>query len=159
MTRTFECGFTLIEVLVVVALIAILALVGAPLGRAWVANANLENSENILKEGYAFARSLALENRGAAVGSQPAATLSIDDGRVIVTYSIRGLNNAGTNIAGTTETLWWRTLNRDVSAQLDAKCTAASLQLTNMGLPLNVSCLNVTLTAGGVDDLNISLQP
>jgi prepilin-type N-terminal cleavage/methylation domain-containing protein len=78
-------GFTLVELMVVIALFAILVLGTASLGRAWVANAHATNAENLLLQSYKQARATALINNNAVSGTAAAATLSITSTTISVT--------------------------------------------------------------------------
>ena len=70
-------GVTLIELMVAIALLAILALAIFPLGRAWVANQQITKTEKLFLEAYARAKNEALRNPNAVKGDVKTASLEV----------------------------------------------------------------------------------
>lgn len=83
-------GVTLIELMIGIALLAILAVAIFPLGRAWVANAQITKTEKELLEAYARAKNEALRNPNAVKEGAKAASLEVTSTTVVVKDS----NNA-----------------------------------------------------------------
>ena len=69
-----ESGFSLIELLVVLAIVAFLAFVTVPLASGWIRNAQLERDFAGIQRALGLAKALAMRNStGAAVNTLPAA--------------------------------------------------------------------------------------
>jgi len=66
-------GFTLIELMVTVAIMAVLALAGMPFAKSWMESNRQMQARNLLWEGIAQSRAVALRNPGGttAVPAQP----------------------------------------------------------------------------------------
>ncbi len=75
--RTLSRGFTLVELLVVVALVAFLAFVTAPLASGWLRNAQLERDFAGVQRALGTAKALAMRNAQAkpSAGFTPTAVL------------------------------------------------------------------------------------
>ncbi|WP_313035426.1 prepilin-type N-terminal cleavage/methylation domain-containing protein [Acinetobacter sp.] len=74
-------GVTLIELMIAIALLAMLALAIFPLGRAWVANAQITKTEKLFLETYTRAKNEAIRNPNAVPidSTTPAAVLIVDN--------------------------------------------------------------------------------
>lgn len=74
-------GVTLIEIMIAIALLAMLALAIFPLGRAWVANAQITKTEKLFLEAYSRAKNEAIRNPNAVPidSTAPAALLIVDN--------------------------------------------------------------------------------
>jgi prepilin-type N-terminal cleavage/methylation domain-containing protein len=147
MTIRSVSGFSLIELMVAVAIVAILALAAAPLGSAWVANSRIDNTANILAEGYATARALALENKANVSGVQAASAISVAGGIVSVSYLDA--------VTATTTTVWQKPIDTtvNVSPESNSACAALVVNFTNLGMPANGTCFNVSISSLGGTDL------
>lgn len=73
-------GFTLVELMVGLAVMAMLLLAALPLGRYWVNSNRQMQMHSTLLEGVSQARALALRNPAAQRASEPAATLQLRAG-------------------------------------------------------------------------------
>jgi len=62
-------GFTLVELLVVVAIVAVLMLVTVPYGGTWVRSAKLSVAKGELTQAHGFAKGAAFRNQWAAVNT------------------------------------------------------------------------------------------
>lgn len=72
-------GVTLIELMIAIALLAIVALAIFPLGRAWVVNQQITKTEKEFLEAYSRAKNEALRNPNAVKDGEIAATLKVDN--------------------------------------------------------------------------------
>ena len=71
-------GLTLIELMIVLAIVGLLALVATPLTSSWGASADLHTAAGQLNQAYAHARAVALRNEAGAVGDDAAARIVHD---------------------------------------------------------------------------------
>lgn len=129
---TKQSGYTLIEVLIVIAILAALVLMAAPLSGTWTASADAQQAEGQLKEAFSKAKSLAQRNEMAARGVTSVAAVCLDN-RVL---SVRkGIGNAaagcGANVAG--EQVWQAQLGGNVTL-LSAGAALACVCFDNKGL-------------------------
>src|SRR5690606_31472179 len=91
-------GFTLVELLITLALIAIVALAAVPYTTAWINTANVQTSAASLEQAFAKAKALALRNpAGVRVGT-PAASVKLVGNNLIVCSGAPG--DAGCAVAG-----------------------------------------------------------
>ncbi|WP_437882452.1 prepilin-type N-terminal cleavage/methylation domain-containing protein [Pseudomonas sp. LRF_L74] len=71
-------GFSLIELLVTLALLAFLLMLAVPFTSAWSSSAKLRDTENLLLQGAGRAKALAQRNHYGMTGNQVAARLCFD---------------------------------------------------------------------------------
>lgn len=74
-------GYTLIEILIVIAILATVVLMAAPLSGGWINASNLQESEGQLREAVSRAKSLALRNAIAAKGGMPVSAVCLNTSR------------------------------------------------------------------------------
>ncbi|WP_284321888.1 type IV pilin protein [Dyella acidisoli] len=86
MRSTFKMqGFTLIEVMVVIGLVAFLLTLGIPLAREWVLSAHQREAKGALDEALGRAKALALRNpQGLTDQTLPAAAVCLTAGKLVV---------------------------------------------------------------------------
>lgn len=94
-------GFTLIELMIVITLMAMLLLMAMPFLHAWIASNRQMQVRSQLWEGIAQVRALALRNPGAFDASEAAAVLSYSNGHLDVT------------VPGDTAALWQGDIDTD----------------------------------------------
>ncbi|MCY1278644.1 hypothetical protein D9M68_217700 [compost metagenome] len=70
-------GFTLIEMLVVLALLGAFAMLAVPFASGWTARARLNVAESTWQEAYGRAKAAALRNRHGIHGAQAASVLCV----------------------------------------------------------------------------------
>lgn len=131
-------GVTLIELMIAIALLAILALAIFPLGRAWVANQQITKTEKLFLEAYARAKNEALRNPNAVKGDVKAASLEVTSTTVLVKDS----NGAG---------IWSTAIAPTVTVTLSTGCTTGhkKIELNNNAHLLTGSCTFYTVAASG----------
>ncbi|MCO8108831.1 MULTISPECIES: pilus assembly FimT family protein [Acinetobacter] len=140
-------GVTLIELMIGIALLAILAVAIFPLGRAWVANAQITKTEKELLEAYARAKNEALRNPNAVKEGAKAASLEVTSTTVVVKDS----NNA---------TIWSFNITPTVTIQLStlpasATCDSATQKVelnNNASLQTNTCTQYLIQASGGQDE-------
>ncbi len=68
-------GFTLIELMITIALFGLLLFVGVPLTQSWTNSSYQRDAAGLLKQGISRAKATALRNQGAVQDTAPAAVL------------------------------------------------------------------------------------
>jgi prepilin-type N-terminal cleavage/methylation domain-containing protein len=139
MVKSRDRGFTLIEMAVVLAIMAFLALVASPFTVGWSNAARVRQSTHRLVEGAAHAKSFALRNAGAVTGDQPAAVLVAAGSRMCV-YS--GVPDA---LSCDGATVWSAQSTAHVELNGQAgQCVA----LNNLAMPVDATIGSVTCGSG-----------
>jgi|GEM_PF-1611294 len=77
-------GFTLVEVLIVVALIATLAMAVVPLGNSWTSSAESVNTKGVLSQAISRAKSTALRNGNKIAENNAVTAVCVSSGKVEV---------------------------------------------------------------------------
>jgi len=78
---THQSGFTLIELMITIAIIALLAVVAAPYTSSWIHEANVNEAKSTLHRAHGQAKAIALRNpNGVMEGNQVAASVKLDNG-------------------------------------------------------------------------------
>lgn len=145
-TRWPHAGFTLVEVLVVVAVVAILALASVQFGAHWSNSSRVTQAQSTLQQAFTVAKASALQNHTGAFHGDVAATLCLAANEVSV--------RQGARCEGST--VWVRPLPERVSIAFGTPAvSAACIALTNAAVPVAsvgaLSCatsLDYHITAG-----------
>lgn len=150
-------GFTLIEVLIVIAIFAMIILVGAPLTGAWVTDANRLETEGQLTQAMGRAKAAALRNYMAATGDTPVTAICLaDDNILTVLEGAPGTpspTSPDCNSATGTQ-LWRAKLHPKIVVQLNSEAFSC-VYFNNKGTPIKdcdstlIEPPEFTLTAGG----------
>jgi prepilin-type N-terminal cleavage/methylation domain-containing protein len=146
-------GFTLIEVLIVIAIFAMIILVGAPLTGAWVTDASRLETEGQLTQAMGRAKAAALRNYMAATGDTPVTAICLaDDNILTVLEGAPGTPSPDCNSATGTQ-LWRAKLHPSIAVKLNSE-EFSCVYFDNKGTPIKdcantISTLEFTLTAGG----------
>jgi len=131
---TRQSGITLIELMIVVAIIGLLAVVTTPFTQGWIDEARVNDARSLLHRGYAEAKALALRNPENAQGNQVAACLLLSDGVLLVRES----QPSGAACNG--DTVWqgdWPS-GVDLIDESDER-EITEIHINNRGQPLNSS--------------------
>lgn len=123
-------GVTLLELMVVLAIVAILLLLAVPLGSAWIAGAQVAETKALLQQGYANARALALRNPAASSDGAPSAALKLDGDFLLVCKGDR--SNSACARTDASGTVVWKT---DVVRGTGVSVTVTSVNLSSRGIP------------------------
>ncbi|WP_187671625.1 pilus assembly FimT family protein [Zestomonas carbonaria] len=95
-------GFTLIELMVTIAVMAMLIMLAAPFASGWTERAQLNSAESIWREAYGRAKAAALRNRHGAHGDQVVSFLCLNDGAL----GVRVARDADTPASCSSTELW-----------------------------------------------------
>ena len=153
-------GFTLIELMVTLAILAMLLLMAAPLAADWVHGARTLQARGTLVQGFENAKALALRNPCAdpnATGTPAAAALEAKIEGTTVTLNVLALPQgvSGCALLGARPNPQWTarlpdgvglTLNGTL---LTTSSTPLTVQLDNRGLPVSAASIPFTLRRGG----------
>ena len=151
-------GFTLIELMVTLAILAMLLLMAAPLAADWVHGARTLQARGTLVQGFENAKALALRNPCAdpnATGTPAAAALQAETDGTTVTLNVLALPQgvSGCALLGARPNPQWTarlpdgvglTLNGTL---LTTSSTPLTVNLDNRGLP--AASIPFTLRRGG----------
>jgi len=149
-------GFTLIELMITIALFGLLLFVGVPLTQSWTNSSYQRDAAGLLKQGISRAKATALRNQGAVQDTAPAAVLC-HSGQNLKLFRL----NAGQSIDCTTTNtpVWTSTIPAAAGIKvggIDMTCVAFS----NRGLAVSGSpCTTGTLqvTAGSESSVDVPL--
>ncbi|KPA91581.1 MULTISPECIES: pilus assembly FimT family protein [Pseudomonas] len=149
-------GFTLVELMITVALLGLILMVGVPLTQSWTNSSYQRDAAGLLKQGISRAKATALRNQGAVQDSAPAAVLC-RSGQNLKLFRL----NAGQSIDcnATSQPVWSSTIPAAAGikvAGVDMACVAFS----NRGLAVSGnSCSTGTLqvTAGSESSVDVPL--
>jgi prepilin-type N-terminal cleavage/methylation domain-containing protein len=145
-------GFTLIEVMIVVAIFALIVLVAAPLSGGWIRESDLVTAEAQLTEAIGRAKAAALRNGRAATDENPVAAVCRSDSNLLTV--IEGTAAAAPSCAPTGNQIWQAQLSSHVTVEVDSSnlsclCFSNKGQLTTAGACGSCSTsTNFTLNAG-----------
>ena len=135
-------GFSLMETMVVMSIIAIVLVVSVPLASGWMASSRLGLAESQMLQAYARTKSLALRNPEAMRGGEVAATLQIDASGTLTVNQPNGLLN------------WQVTPGEGISLFLAASATATvpgcsnRITLDSSSLPLSACTVYILSVEG-----------
>ncbi|MCD5996713.1 type II secretion system protein [Pseudomonas sp. CDFA 602] len=124
-------GFTLVELMITLAVFSFLLTMGVQLTSAWMDSAKQRDAAGLLKQGISRAKATALRNPGAAPEGSSAAVLCLS-GQALKLF---GATQSGAiNCASTTGVLW--TAQLPASATLQANGSDLScIAFNSRGLP------------------------
>lgn len=148
-SRIQALGLTLIELMVVVAIMSTLAMVAARFGVQWSNSSKVTQAQAMLQQAYALAKATALQNYRGQVNGGAAAVLCFSNTQLNV-YQ-------GPTCSG--KAVWTRPWDSGVAITFGTPATAAScIGLTSAAVPVAsagaLTCatnLNYSLTAGTVN--------
>ena len=145
-------GFTLIELMVVLSVMALLMLVAAPLGADWVHSAQTRQARSKLQSGYGLAKALAMRNPCQAQGTESAAVLRAVQADGALQLQVQAVRDdtvqATLGVCATPPAPLWRaTLQGGVALVLAGTAvtpaTPAAIALDSRGQPLGSTAFSV----------------
>ena len=138
-----SCGLTLIEVLIVVALIAMLAVTAAPLTGSWIAESQITDAESTLTEAVGRAKSAAMRNKPAVEGAGAVAIVCISSNKVEVKERKPGVGALAcvANDSDSVE-LWSSSMPSQITLSYNPEGTlaVACMCFDRRGLPTTSNC-------------------
>lgn len=133
-----KSGFTLVELMIVIAMMALLIMAVAPLTTAWVNDADLLKVEGDLTQAVGRAKAAALRNEGAAINDQPASAICISTTNLL-TLLERSSAAAPNCTAGTGNQTWSTQLAPSVAVSAN-NLAVTCMCFDNKGLPTSNAC-------------------
>ncbi len=131
-------GFTLIELMVTIAIMTILMLLAIPLTMSWVNSAQVGETKSLLMQGFGHAKSVALRNPDAikASDSDRVAGLKLIDGATLLVC--KGDPTLGACAEGGGNLVWQTDLTRGTGVNVTFNSSnSATVALDNTGMPLD----------------------
>ncbi len=155
--RQHQKGMTLIELIIVIALLAILAAAAAPFTTKWVESARITETHGILEQAVGQARAAALRNPTALSGDTPASKICNDSTGVHIVLPIA--SNSVLDCASPPAQPWLNKLPLNTTIKQGANDWSCAC-FNNRGLLTNstASCtgcatsLALTIIAGSEND-------
>jgi prepilin-type N-terminal cleavage/methylation domain-containing protein len=146
-------GLSLIELMLVIALLAILAVIAAPFALGWSYGASTLDAKGKLVFGYSKAKAVALRNPTNALHGVASAGLAVlTDGMTTTVLVCSGSSSACTPTSGSLQ--WSATypgaITTTVGGTTVASAVTAHLDIDSRGIPL--SATTFTLSRGGGND-------
>ena len=124
-----QSGFTLTEVLIVMAITGVLAATTAPYSSNWTDNAGVRNAVDMLNQSYQNGKTIALRNPLQVLGSNPAAGLKLESG---VLLTCQG-SPTDTNCTASGSRVMWETTIPDGVAVTVNGATLSTIRIDNTG--------------------------
>lgn len=138
MVGLYQKGITLIELIITLALVAVIIASIAPLGRSWIATAHVSKAQSVLAQAFNKAKTEALKN--------PNKILSDADNPTVATITVYPNTSPPkvivTNSSGTT--IWEDSFDSDVTITLADTCNSKIL-LNNTVQFVNTSTSPATI--------------
>lgn len=138
-------GFTLIEILITIAIIALIILVAAPLSGGWVRDADLINTEAQLTEAVGRAKAAALRNNRAATGDNPAAVICRSNTNLLTV--MEGTSAAAPSCTPTGTQIWQAQIKSSITVEVN-NTAFSCLCFNNKGATtISAPCSNTCATS------------
>ena len=112
-------GFTLIELMITIAVLSIILFMGSSLTRSWIDRSQVNNAINSLKSSLTQAKTAAIRNTDNQAMTQPAVSVCVTDNEILI---IRNKNNDAANcsLTNTNNTLLKKSeLAKNISIKQD----------------------------------------
>lgn len=125
-------GFTLVELMVTLAVFGILLFMGVPLTRAWVDSSYQREAAGQLQQGLSRARATALRNQGGVIDAGPAAVLC-RSGQTLNLFSVA--KGGAINCSASSGALWTSSLPGSPTLTASGS-TVTCVAYNSRGLPV-----------------------
>ena len=143
-------GFTLVEVMVAVSLIAILAAVGAPLTAQWTTSAEQTSAKGVMAQAVGRAKALAMRNQFGINEDKSAAAICLSNtNQVQVLTASSTITSVNCGTGGGVST-WQSTMGSSLSFKV-AGSTLSCLCFDTKGKIINTSASSCNACAGSTD--------
>lgn len=139
-------GFSLIEMMIVIAIVGTVAAIGVPLTGAWMTSAQLREMQGSLGQGVARAKAIALRNPGGVTGTVAAAILCRSND------TLQLIGAADADGASCNDDSQWSASLLSATTIAAGGMTFSCLAFDNRGLPMNPS-----VAGSGSDHCSTSL--
>lgn len=151
-----QLGFTLVELMIVIAVLAFLILATVPLTGAWVQSADVTEVHGDFTEAVGRAKAAAMRNSPAITGNNPVTAICISNTKVLSVLENNGANTPNCT-ANTGKKLWSTQLDTDVNftsagAAVSCMCFDNKGLLTTQACAGCLSVTNFTVASGSEND-------
>ncbi|MBM7062773.1 prepilin-type N-terminal cleavage/methylation domain-containing protein [Pseudomonas sp. UL073] len=150
-------GFSLVELMITVALLGVLVMIAGPFTAAWSNSAQLRDAEGHLNQGLGRAKAHALRNRYGMIDSQPAALLCLGQDRRL---SLHEAASASTPASCSSPQIWSAQMPERVSVQSNGTAFAC-LAFDAKGRPAALSGCSTSQTfalTAGSDNVSVTFN-
>ena len=128
-----QAGFTLTEILIVIAIAGVLAAAAAPYSSNWTDNTNVRHATDMLEQSFQNGKTVAMRNPLQVVGSNPAAGLNLESGVLLLCQADPTDSNC---TAGGSRVVWQSTIPDGVSILINGS---------------NLTTIDIDNTGGAID--------
>ena len=119
MVGLYQKGITLIELIITLALVAVIIASIAPLGRSWIATAHVSKAQSVLTQAFNKAKTEALKN--------PNKVLSDATNPTVATVTINNTTKTITVTNSSSTTIWSDSFDQDTTITLATACSSKIL--------------------------------
>ena len=124
-----QSGFTLTEILIVIAITGVLAAATAPYSSNWTDTTNVRHATDMLNQSFQNGKTVALRNPLQVVGSNPAAGLNLESGILLLCQGDPADSNC---TAGGSRVVWQSTIPDGVTVQING-ANLTNIEIDNTG--------------------------
>ncbi|MHA3059773.1 pilus assembly FimT family protein [Acinetobacter sp. ANC 4636] len=152
MVGLYQKGITLIELIITLALVAVIIASIAPLGRSWIATAHVSKAQSVLTQAFNKSKTEALRN--------PNKVLSDATNPTVATITINNTAKTVTVTNSSSATIWNDSFDQDTTITLPTACSSKILlnntvQLLNSSTPATIdnTCSSYTISASSAQSV------
>lgn len=152
MVGLYQKGITLIELIITLALVAVIIASIAPLGRSWIATAHVSKAQSVLTQAFNKAKTEALKN--------PNKVLSDATNPTVATVTINNTTKTITVTNSSSTTIWSDSFDQDTTITLATACSSKILlnntvQFLNSTTPTTIdnTCSSYTISASSAQSV------
>lgn len=152
MVGLYQKGITLIELIITLALVAVIVASIAPLGRSWIATAHVSKAQSVLTQAFNKAKTEALKN--------PNKVLSDATNPTVATITINNTTKTITVTNSSSTTIWSDSFDQDTTITLATACSSIILlnntvQFLNSTTPTTIdnTCSSYTISASSAQSV------
>lgn len=156
-------GFTIVELLIVLALIATLALATVPLGNTWTSSAESVNTRGVLTQAISRAKSTSMRNGNKITETNAPVAVCLNPGAVEVREASGTVTSAHCNSGGG-NVIWRGRIGTNLTIKVNNQVFSC-LCISTKGLPITTpsscgSCSSSTtfeFSGSGIDNETIAI--